>query len=238
MNKYVYLRLSKDDNVSILQQEDVINKKYGVNRQNATFYEETGSAYKIEQINKRKEFKRLIQELFSAESISISQLIYKQNKPNPCELYVFGYDRISRIMEDNILFTLLCGQFEVQIFSCKENPIIFHKDADPSQRFVNFIVAAAHGFQANSYSYQISENVKKSVDSVQGITVSKDGNKWGKKFTTTTGDKVHLDMDTLQKMNKTIRFHHKATYTFIQNIIKQKFNIVLGKSYIYEHKKN
>ncbi len=241
----LYIRVSKEDEdkQDPQQQIDAIIEKYEITEYK--IYMERGSAYDLSKIHKRHEFFKILELCFNSGKITINDLFLSKLEKKDIKLYVWDYARIIRNIELNILFSLLSEWFGVKIISYKDRSIIKESiSKTPTEKMVKLMMNTISAFSAEEYSYTTSENIKKAV--VKGVTTrSKDGKKWGRKFTNLEGVKVDLGDDILERMFKDmdsiIRWHKaRGIITYYNKVIKMcadKYNIKIGKDYVSRRQK-
>jgi len=242
-----YFRVSKED--ESLQDLDIqveaVKEKFNLGDE-LTVFKERGSAYKLENIRNRKDFLELMRIMFHSNHTTIEDLFLGNVARQDMELYIWDYHRVIRHFEFNLLFGMLCDFFDIKIFSHKQGYIEKKDSEKPTEKFTRYLLYSANAFSSEEYSWNISENVKKTVKSDHGITVSSKGNKWGSKFKDSAGNKVELPIDKIDAMNKQLKSlihkqkeHNKTnhgkrkiTYKYIIDVINKKFGVELSNAYI------
>lgn len=237
-----YFRVSKEDeSLQDLEAQIIsVKNKFNISRFFRIF-KERSSAYDLNKLEKRTEFLNLCNFLFDANNKTIDMLF----RPNihsfePINLYIWDYDRIMRNIQLNTLFIVLCDIYNVTIYSFKDGKTLKKIEETPSETFARYMLNSIHAFSGEQYSYTISTNIKKSVTQENGITFSRNGKKWGKKFRNSLGESIDLTSDSILKLNKKIlklcRYYEhrniKSYYSLIIESVKRKNDILLDKSYI------
>jgi DNA invertase Pin-like site-specific DNA recombinase len=189
MNNFMLLRVSKEDETlqDLDIQETKLKEKYALFK-DCVVYKERGSAYDLDKFDNRKEFIKILELTSNASKTSILDLFRKNYTKTNINLAVWDYSRLMRNLELGLLLSIIFKMFNVTIYSYKQGIIKIEDDEIPVSRFTKYILASANSFEAESYSWNISENVKKAIDKDAEFTrsnPSKDnplGNKWGGQF--------------------------------------------------------
>ena len=229
-----YFRVSKEDETIQDLDLQIQKVKEKFNLKDLIVYKERGSAYDLEKIHKRTEFKRLLNFIFDSENVTIEDLFFNKIKiKEQINLYVWDYSRIIRNMELNILFSLLSDKFNIEIISYKQTAIKKRIDETPTEKMLRMMMTTIQAFSSEEYSYNISTNVKKVVETRKGITYSNKGNKWGRKLKNSSGVYVDIGLDKQLEMNAFIlkKIHYHSYPKVITMVIKE-FDIKLSKGYI------
>jgi len=235
-----YFRVSKTDETEqdLDQQVKAVIQRYKL--QDPKVFIERGSAYNLDKIENRLEFFKMLNYMFDADTTSIID-VFKGNLPKKnINLYVFGYDRIMRNLELNMLFSILTYLSGNNIFSYKEDHIITKRGGSSIERFTNFLLISISAQSSESYSEAISKNTKKSFRTINGATFSLDGNKVGNKFKDLEGVKISISSTKLTNMNKRVidlcnyyeRHNFVGYYSLVLNKIRSEFKINLSKAYL------
>jgi len=235
-----YFRVSKTDETEqdLDQQVKAVIERYKL--KDPKIFIERGSAYNLDKIENRLEFFNMLNYMFDADKTTITD-VFKGNIPKKnINLYVFGYDRIMRNLELNMLFSILTYLSGNDIYSYKEDHIITKRSGSSIERFTNFLLISISAQSSESYSESISLNTKKSFKLIEGATFSVDGNKVGSKFKNVNSDKISISSSKLVKMNhKIIELcnyyegnNFKGYYNLIINSISSEFGIKLSKGYL------
>ena len=248
--KIGYFRVSKEDETEqdIDRQIEVVKDKFNLGADFVVF-KERGSAYDLDKIHKRKEFFRMLEVMFASSLVTINELFSKQVlvPADEIELYVWDYSRIIRNFELNLLFGILCDFYNVKIFSYKQGLIQKKENEKPAETLGRYILYSINAFSAEEYSWNISENVKKSVKMEQNLTFSSDGNKWGAQFRGTSDNvranakgHVKLSPQEIRGLNTKILnlvkvfegSGEKGFYDKIISSIAKDKGILISKAYI------
>jgi len=238
---YIYLRVSKEEET--LQDLDIqeikLKEKYPELKE-AIVLKERGSAYDLKQFHKRTEFIELINTSIKAKETSILDIFTSTYQPTNIIIGVWDYSRIMRNLELGLLSSILFKLFNVTIYSYKQGIIRFEENEIPVTRFTKYILASANSFEAESYSWNTSENIKKSIDRTSDITMSRKGNKWGTKFRNAEGKKIDIPLKEMESLNRRILYlvnyyENKKTYGYYPLIIediKREKGVLISKAYI------
>lgn len=240
--KIFYSRVSKEEEGRQDQEahKTATLKKFNLKESDIIIYEERGSAYDVSKFSKRKEFIALLTVLFEADKTTILDIFLGNYKEKEIELYVWDWHRIMRNIEFCLFFGLLCDWFNIRVYSCKQGILTKEEIEIPAMKFSRYIMLSAHSFSGEEYSHTISTNIKKVVRQNHNITVSTKGNKWGKSFKDNKGNKVMLDIDIINNMNKYIiwwdtklkkmgRYHY---YDEIIQRVEKQYKVHISKPYI------
>jgi hypothetical protein len=209
-------------------------EKFNLDRDKITILQERESGYNLDRMQHRTEFLKLLDTCFNASNMTVKDLFLQKATNTKIELYVWDYHRLIRNVEFNLLFTLLCSMFEVQIYSYKDLPVRKKEDETPTEKMVRLIMNAVFAYSSEEYSYTISQNTRKAVvRNESGITTSRHGNKWGAQLRNTQGEIINLDEDSFNALrNEIYELTFKFGYAKIIEKIKQKYNVCISKSYI------
>lgn len=234
----IYIRVSKGDpELQDLGPQLAAIKERFILGDDTKVIEDRGTAYDIQKLNRRKGFQELLNILFDKHTLKdIFNLAYPSRDMN---LYIWDYHRLIRNFEYNLFFGLLCDFFNVQIYSYKQGHIK-RNDETPINKFSRYILYSINAFSSEDYSYNISTNVKKTVNREGSLTVSHKGKKWGARLVDPQGNRVNIPLDTLNEINalliKIIKQYDKKGaiihYSQLQDIITKKYDVRISKSYI------
>ena len=230
-----YFRVSKrDEKVQDLDNQiKAVKDKFDV--PNLAILKERGSAYKVENITRREEFFKLLNILFDAENTTISDLFKGNITRKHHNLYVAAYDRISRKLEMSMFFQLLQMFYGNNTFSCKEGETPLKAEGRSAERLGPLIITSVLVQGGEAYSESISSNVKRSINIEKGITVSKEGKKWGRKFKDTKGNNVPLSVKQITSLNRRIIFllsSRGASQKAIIDDITRRYGVSISNAYI------
>ena len=242
----IYLRVSKENEKEqdLEAALDLIINKFELNINDCIIYKERGSAYDLNKIHKRKEYLKILDILYDADTTTIKDLFLMKVQKKDINFYTWDYARIMRNLEFNLFFSMLSYWFDINIYSFKDGKIKINKNENPSEKLLRYFNYAIQGFSAEDYSYHISENIKKSIKKKNGITygTKKDpkGRKWGRSFVNDKGESIKLSLEKVQEINKRILYlnhYYKRKnmiryYSYIIEKINQEFNINISKSYL------
>lgn len=235
-------RVSKEE--EHLQDIDVqINKvleKFAINKNDITIYQERGSAYDIDKFVRRQQFIKLLSDVFNAHETTVLDVFLGNIPVVSINLYIWDYSRIMRNLEYSLFFSMLCTFADVRIYSYNDEPFAVNMNMSPTEKLVKYLDLSIKAYSGEEYSYNISKNVKKMVDSTGGTTYSTKGNKWGRKFTDVYGKKIDLDRDIEQQLLKYVEKRLKlyikikkiGYYDLIIKECADKFLLKISKSYI------
>jgi len=239
--KIYYGRVSKEEE----KQQDpeahkkAVFEKFDLYKEDVYMFEERGSAYDLDKFHKRKEFIDLMRYLFKSNKVTIEDLFLRNFKElEDVSIYIWDYSRLMRNMEYCLFFAILSCLFRVKIYSCKDGLMSVEVKETPSQKLGKYMLSAIYSYSGEEYSYNISKNVKKAVNKDGKITISKDGNKWGRKLKATDGTNVSIE--TQKKINKVIislieDYEVRKVAGYYPKIIKfieEKYKIKVSKYYI------
>lgn len=226
------------------QQEEAVKKKFNVNF-DYSFYD-SGSAYDLEKMSKRTEFFKLIKIITNNQQPTIQSFFKKQIKPNKdIKLYIFDYNRISRRIEFNLLFSIICDMYGVNIYSCNQDQVIQPEKPNTMDKALKYMMLLFTAISGEQYSESISKNTKKSIQNKKGVAMSYNNKIWGKGFRNNkTGKKLeykkqnemitHID-------NMILDFENKNASNYFSHIILyvlDNYNVTINKSYLSKRKKN
>lgn len=227
-----------------LQQEEAVKKKFNIDKFDKSFYDH-GSAYKQEKFNKRLAFHELLEYIFDYSNTTLKDIFWAKIKPSEdIEIYVYDYNRISRIMEYNLLFSILCDIFNIKIFSYNQSEIKQTANEDVIKKATRYVMLLMTAINSESYSESISNNTKKSTrrEDKEGkrlsVTLSSKNNVWGMGFHDLKGNKLSTEQ-TLKLKNGIITYinfyearHIKQYYNHIITNIKRDFKVEISKAVI------
>jgi len=237
----IYSRISKENEKlqDIYVQEKKLIEKFKL--VDPIILREKGTAYKMDQFKKRKEFIRFLRYAFLSEKTTIDDLFLNNYERKKISLYVWDSHRLMRNMMYSFIFLLLCDLFDVEIHTYKDGKLKENEKETPSKKLLRYVFYIIHSYSGEEYSYTTSENIKKAFVKRSGITFSKErGIKLGTAYTNTQGEKVNF---TLQQVvdfnNKIIKMHRyylkrgqKGYYKKIIEKLKKEDNIVISMPYI------
>ena len=242
-----YFRVSKEEEKTqdINTQIKAVFEKFKLDKKTLVL-KERGTAYKKEKIFKRIEFLKLLEILFDAKKTNLYDVFLGNFERKNINFYVWDYHRIMRIFELNLLFSLLCDLYDINVFSYKQEHIKKKEDEHPIEKFVRYMLLSSNAFSSEEYSYTISSNVKKNVVKKEGnLTLSSKGNKWGKKIRDINGKEIK-NVEIIEKIIRRIKYlilkyERNKEYNYYPKIIKdieKKYKAKISKAYITKIKKN
>lgn len=244
----VLLRVSETDEKEqdISTQLPILKKTFSI-REDAIILEERGSAWDIDKIKNRTGFLKFLEIAFDAENLTVMDIFLQRYEKKPVELYVWDFARIMRNTDFGMFLCFLYNLFDVKIYSYKhgliESPLIER----PFEKCLRYMKNVMLSWEAEEYSNNISQNVKKGLRKELGITMSNKGNKWGTQFSGTPDNplndaKGHIKLtaeeeDRLKSriislVNRKISSGEKGFYTEIIEIIARQYKIQISKPYI------
>ena len=236
----IYSRVSKEKETlqDLYIQETKLIEKFGI--ENPRILRERGSAYKIKNISKRKEFLKICSFIFNAKNTTIEDLILNNLKKKKVRLYVWDSHRLMRNIRYSLLFLILCDLYEIDLYTYKDGKIKEEGDNTPIKKMLRYMLYTVHAFSGEDYSYTTSENIKKSFVTKGNFRYSKDGKKIGKKFRDINGNKLDMPYERLLKLNKRIkelnkyykRYYQKGYYQKIIDKIAKEKNIKISRTYV------
>jgi len=226
------------------QQEDAVKEKFNVTF-DYSFYD-SGSAYDLKKTNKRTEFFKLIELITNNQRPTINMMFRGKIKPNEdTNLYVFDYNRISRRIEYNLLFSILCDLYNVKIYSCNQDQIKQKENPTTMDKSLKYMMLLFTAISSEQYSESISKNTKKSIQKKKHISVSYKNKTWGKGFIDNkTGKKLkHEVQNTMLNSIDTMisDFESKNAQNYFKYIIDHvynNYNVNIDKSYLSKRKKS
>ncbi len=231
---------SKEDYLSYkqLQQEEIVKKKFNIDKFDKIFFD-SGSAYKMDLFHKREVFHEFLQYLFNYSKLTVKSLFWGDITPHKdLSIYTYDYNRISRIIEYNLLFSFLCDIFNIKIFSANQDYIKIATDEDTTQKGMRYIFLSLIAMKSEEYSSDTNKNTKKAVNKQKNTTLSYKNNVWGKGFKTVRGKKL-TTMQTMKLKDRIVflvayhdRLHHKQYYREIIDMIYIEFKVKITKSTI------
>ena len=200
-------------------------------------YKERGSAYNLNKIDKRTEFMALLMDLFDFDKVTLKDLFTDQIEKKDINLYIYDYSRLMRNTELSLLFGILCNSFNITIHCYKDKSTFGIKDnIIPSEKIVRYVMLAMNAFSSEDYSWNTSQNIKKSRKVVKGMSLSSYGKKWGGqlKYSDHTKENNHMaDVETVRKIEKYILSLIKSfSYPKIIAKVIHKYDIKISKAYI------
>ena len=184
--KIIYLRVSKQDLDNDKTEQQVLEdqlppilKKFNLKESECLILKEKGSAYKIDKIKGRTEFLSMLDMCFNAKTTTINDLFLSNYvKDSNIELYVFDSNRLMRNIEFGMLFAILRSLFNIKLFSVNQNNLNIEETDLIGQRMSKYLMGTVDSYLAEGYSQNISDHTKKATKNINGITISRDGNKW------------------------------------------------------------
>jgi len=237
----IYLRVSKEDET--LQDLDIqaeeIKKKFPIFK-DAIIYKERGSAYDLDKFDRRKEFIDILKLTCQADKTTLLDCyLRKYNKTN-INIGVWDWSRNMRNLELGLFTSLIFKFFNITVYSHKQGILKVEDDAIPVERFVKYVLASANSFEAESYSWNISENVKKQIVETKDSTYSTKGKKWGGQFKDKLGVIVQVTPEEIVSIKRRILFliakfekeGKTRYYPELIEIIYKERGIELSASYI------
>lgn len=163
----IYLRVSKEDKdlQDPKQQLNAIITHFKIN--NYKVFEERGSAYNLDKLNKRTEFLEILDICFNINKTTFQDFflnITELNNKERVNLYVWDYSRLIRNIKLNLLISILASFYNVKIYSYKDKAIIKETSEEtPTSEMVKLMMNTISAFSAEEYSYTISTNTKKAI---------------------------------------------------------------------------
>ena len=238
------LRVSKKEEgkQDIDTQAKMMYKKFHLDESNTTILREKGSAYDLDNVKNRDKFLAIIDSIFDADTTTLKDLFLQktQGKNYEVNLYVWDFQRVMRNTIYGILFCILAHVYEVNIYSYKEGKIEIKKNVPPIDKLLPVIKVLLQSNEAESYSWNISENTKKSVDRSKGVVYSSKGKKWGKPFTDADGTAVKVspkrELELREYIKSKIKAYESKGYKHYYNLlldeVRDEFRLVPSKAYL------
>lgn len=220
------------------QQENVVKEYFKIEKFDKSFYD-SGSAYKLEAFNKRKEFHAILDYMFDYSKVTIKDIFWLniENKEE-IELYVYDYNRISRVMEYNLLFSFLCDMYKIKIYSFNQPQILMQGEEDVVKKGTRYIMLLVTAMNSEQYSESTSKNTKKAAQRKDYVTLSYKNKVWGKGFKTINGEKLSLKktIDLKNYIIEQIEYyeqkHQKQYYSKIIDGVQNLFSVEISKPII------
>jgi hypothetical protein len=238
-----YFRVSKKgEKIQDLEhQKEVMLDRFKCN--NPLILKEKGSAYQLENIKNRQEFLKLLNICFDSTSVTINDLFLQKYEPKNIRIYVWDLNRLMRNLKFNMLFSVLSMIHNVRIYSFSDKEIN-DKPLNSDDEFIKLLFAMISAKKAQDYSDDLSKNIKKAFKKVNGVSVSRKGNKLGHKFRDLEGQRKDLDLNEVIKIkqqikkeiNKYLSKGFKIEVNEIVNKIKKDFGILISERYVYKIK--
>lgn len=222
----IYLRVSKEDLDESTQLPEILKafpnlKKYKILREKI-------SAYKEDAQKNRSEF------------IKLKDMISNNEVKN---VYVYSLERLERNIIRLFEFYFFCEANGCRIHGALQPSLELEFEENPTGTFSRYQQVLIFGLLGENESYMTSKRTKKSVRKKNGITMSKDGNKWGgqiralpehsKYYLKNGNGYARLDEDDIAELHKYIKRLLKTnSRTRVLEIIKEKKYLILSHAYI------
>lgn len=246
----IYLRVSKQDlkgqNGEEKTEQQVLEdqlppilKKFNLKEEDCMILKEKGSAYDIDKIQNRTEFLEILNICFNASKTTISDLLLRNYEKQDINLYVFDSNRIMRNIEYGTLFTLLRYWFGINLFSVNQENLNVLESDTLGIKMSKYVMSSIDSYLAEGYSKNISDAVKKSYHKRQGITISREGKKWGRYFTNLDGKKVQISPSKVLELKERIKELNKS-YCQKETLerIEKEFKLRISISFMNKVVKN
>lgn len=232
------------------QQEKAVKDFFKVEKFDYCFYD-CGSAYKENNFRKREPFLNMLQLIFNSSKITINQLFTAKIKPSePIFIYIYDYNRLSRIIEYSLLFSVLCDIHDITIFSYNQSSLEWQIEGGVDKKFIKYLFLLLYAKDSEQYSESTSKNTKKSViaksnksNKFKGLTVSYKENVWGKGFVDTKGNRLspkktlNLKKDVIRLIKYYEDNGNKYYYDILIAEIENKYKVILKKPLLSRMKK-
>lgn len=242
----IYLRVSKEDETKQNPEQQLLEIKHKFKLNEYQLLEERGTAYDLNKIHKRQEFFRILNLCFDSDKVTIDDVFLNNLEKKEINIYVWDFSRIIRNIELSIFFQLLASWHNVKIHSFKDSSVLKPTSNEtPTAKLTRIMMNTISAFSSEEYSYTISTNVKKAFTKEKNSTYSKDGNKVGKKFVNSSGEKVTLSATKENKMfdfivNLILDFEHRnisCYYPLVIDKVQKEYDIVVSTAYLSKIKK-
>lgn len=238
-----YFRVSKEDESEqdLNRHIEVTLNKFNVDKKDITIFKERISGYNLKKLSKRTQFLEVLRIIFNSDKITIEDVFSGNLKPSYGEvnIYTYDYNRFSRRMEYNVLFSLMCDLCKVNIYSFNQPHLFRTEEEHLTQKMSRLLFLMITAYSSESYSHSSSQNIRKSVKKDGNLTVgSKKGviKKWGRRVYDLNGKELTLDQ--IKSVNERIKtLLQYKTYDKIKNILEHEFNWRPANSYISKIKK-
>ena len=224
--KIVYLRVSNQE-LSYEDQLPEILNAFDLDKRKLTIFEEKVSAYSDSEQSKRTEF------------IKLKDLI---DKGLVTDVYVYSLERFERNIQRMLEFFFFCESRGCKMHSALQpylnnlfpNTIDIQLSKNPIYLFLKYLMALIYGFVAQNESFFTSVRTKKAI--VKGeITKSTYGNKWGEKYRDLEGNRVELDIKTIESIRRRVKFlyvNKKLKGSDIAMDIEKRYKVKISQSTI------
>lgn len=222
------------------QQKEAVKQFFNVSSFDRE-WKDKGSAFVVENVKNRDSFLDLLRFIFRSDTLNVEDLfVGKYERGEKYELYLFNYNRIMRNLELNLLFQLLADLHDITIFSMAQPEITRKEGASLIERFQHLLMCSVAAYTSESYSQDISDNTKKAIRRIRGITLSHKGNKHGRYFTTCRGKKKQLSPRNAEKLYKFVKLKLKERFTFteIKRAVADDFGLSVSSAFISKIKQN
>lgn len=224
------------------QQEEAVKKHFNIEKFDKCFYD-SGSAYDMNKFKNRKSFHDLLNYLFGYQDTTMEEVFWGKIKPHKnTTLYVYDYNRMSRIIEFSLLFSILCDIYNIDILSYNQKNIKSLVNENATAKGVRYLLLTVTALNSEMYSEAISKNVKKSYTKTNGITKSYKDKWWGKGFKRIDGEKLSLE-EGIKVHNRIIElikyYQKKKTKGFfpkLQSVIQKEYHVSVSKKAIHNRK--
>ena len=233
-----YFRVSKEDESEqdLDRHIEVTLDKFKVEKEAVLIFKERISAYDLSKMNKRTQFLEVLRLMFNSDKLTIEDVFSGNLKPiyDEINIYTYDYNRFSRRMEYNVLFSLMCDLCNVNVYSYNQPHLVRQEDEHLTQKMSRLLFLMITAYGSESYSHSSSQNIRKSVKKSKGITIgTKDGitKKWGSKVY--DNNKQEIEPKELNIINERIKELLKyKKYKDIRDIINKEFQWKPSYSYI------
>jgi len=242
----IYLRVSKEDESKQDPEQQLIEIKSKFKLNDYTLFQERGSAYDLNKIHKRQEFLKILNLCFNADETSVTDIFLNNLEQKEINIYVWDYSRIIRNIELSLLFQLLAGWNNIKIHSFKDTSILRPSPNEtPTAKLTRIMMNTISAFSSEEYSYTISTNTKKAFHKNKNSSYSSKGNKVGKKFTNSSGNKVSISSKKEDEMydfivNQITNYENRGLSSYfpiVIDLVTNRFDIVLSPAYLSNIKK-
>lgn len=238
-----YFRVSKEDESlqDLDRHKEVTFNKFNVDPKNVFILSERISGYKLDKLEGRTKFLELVDLVFDGRNTSLVDLFAGRLTINYDEVHIYTYDynRFSRRMKYNLIFSLIADLVPVRIFSYNQSYLLKKDGEELTETMGRMINLFFLAYSSESYSLSSSKNISKSVYENSGLKIGKKNGIdkiWGKGMRTLDKTKLNVE-ETIKKRNEIVELMKHKTFKQIQDIFISKYNIKPSMGYLSDVKK-
>jgi DNA invertase Pin-like site-specific DNA recombinase len=211
----IYLRVSKEELDENTQLPEILKCFPKLN--NYKILQEKVSAYKEKDQKNRVEF------------IKLKCMIEKGEVDN---LYVYSLERLERNIIRMFEFYFFCEANGCRIHGALQPSLELDFEDNPVGTFSRYQQVLMFGLLGENESYLTSQRTRKSVRIKEGVTLSKNGNKWGKKLKDSKGNYVELSARQYINLKKYIKQNITLRQDRIVDLVEKKYTVKVSKAFI------